>query len=583
MLLPILVGVGAKFFEGNVLNAVGTDGGGAQVSGFKAGASGEDALLDGADVTSIVFKGATFNLTTAVGATAAVGGTYTVTAGGELTWTSSTEAANVLVFHRDGYYKYTPPAAQTGTLASTAIAPLDLMGGNAATIATRLTAAGVTLGAYSRTANLNNAPSAADATVSFNANGVGVTTTTPLNTAASTFINDLENLSIVFNRADHPQGVQNVTLTFNQADSLFGNNGSGGIGSVQLSIYDIAGNLLGQEVVSNDAAAYTVPAKYSNIGSIFIQPNSSTAAVTGSVAGVAELQTVTFDRVLPAAATVVAPDEVIQYTITDKDTLSAPDSSSASLTLHVVTNEYVGTAAGDIIAGSTSNDLITGLAGNDALNGLAGNDVIRGGAGNDTIDGGADNDQLFAGDGNDSVLGGIGDDYLFGEAGNDNLQGGDGSDTISGGAGIDTIVGGIGNDIIMGGAGNDLLTGGLGSDTFRWELADKGATGTPAADVITDFDPASVALGGDVLDFRDLLTGENHVVGTGNLASYLHFEKIGADTVVHVSNNGAFQAGFNPAKDVQTITLTGVDLVTGFANDQAIIADLITNQKLITD
>jgi hypothetical protein len=34
---------------------------------------------------------------------------------------------------------------------------------------------------------------------------------------------------------------------------------------------------------------------------------------------------------------------------------------------------------------------------------------------------------------------------------------------------------------------------------------------------------------------------------------------------------------------VQVITLTGVDLVTGFANDQAIIQDLLTKQKLITD
>ena len=58
---------------------------------------------------------------------------------------------------------------------------------------------------------------------------------------------------------------------------------------------------------------------------------------------------------------------------------------------------------------------------------------------------------------------------------------------------------------------------------------------------------------------------------------------VGADTIVHLSSVGEYAAGFNAAKDVQTITLTGVDLVTGFANDQAIIANLITNQKLITD
>ena len=36
-------------------------------------------------------------------------------------------------------------------------------------------------------------------------------------------------------------------------------------------------------------------------------------------------------------------------------------------------------------------------------------------------------------------------------------------------------------------------------------------------------------------------------------------------------------------KDVQVITLTAIDLVTGFANNQQIIADLLFKQKLITD
>ena len=586
-LTPSTLAASAKFFEGNVINAFGTDGGGSQVSGFKTGATGEDTILNGADVHSIVFKGVNFNLTTAVATpTALAGGTYVVTAAGELTWTSSIEAANVLVFHRDGYYKYTPPVAQTGTLPQNALTTLDLTGGNAATVGGRLTTADVSLGAYSRTDNLNN-PANINATVSFNTNGVGVTTTTPTGgTAASAFINDLENLSIVFNRTTYPQGVQNVSLTFNAIDSLFGNNGNGGIGAVQLSIYDIGGNLLGQEVVSSDGnsavnpqATYTVPAKYADIGSIFIQPNSSTLAGTTSVAGVAELQTVTFHKVLPAATTVVAPDEVLQYTLTD----TFAHSSTANLTLHVVTNEYAGTAGNDSINGSASNDLISGGAGDDTLNGAAGNDVIRGGAGNDSIDGGAGDDQLYGGDGNDTILGGIGNDYLYGEAGNDNLQGGDGNDTLDGGAGNDILVGGLGNDILIGGAGNDTLTGGAGSDTFKWVLADKGAAGTPALDTITDFDPATAGSGGDVLDLRDLLTGENHTTGTGNLSNYLHFEKIGADTVLHISSSGEFTAGYNAAKEVQTITLTGVDLVAGFSNDQQIIQDLLTKNKLITD
>jgi Ca2+-binding RTX toxin-like protein len=286
-----------------------------------------------------------------------------------------------------------------------------------------------------------------------------------------------------------------------------------------------------------------------------------------------------------------APTEEIGYTLTDSD----GDTTSATLYLNNISNTLGGTVGGDTLTGTVHNDFIGGLAGNDTITGAAGFDIIKGGDGNDSIDGGADDDQLFGGAGGDTIIGGTGDDKLYGEAGNDSLQGGDGADLIKGGTGLDTLVGGAGADTIVGGAGNDTLTSGIGgadiiSDTFRWELADKGTTAVPAADVITDFNTASAALGGDVLDVRDLLTGENHLIGVGNLASFLHFEKVvnvlspgGFDTIVHISDNGSFAAGFNAAKDVQTITLTNVDLVTGFANDQAIIQNLLTQQKLITD
>jgi Ca2+-binding RTX toxin-like protein len=257
--------------------------------------------------------------------------------------------------------------------------------------------------------------------------------------------------------------------------------------------------------------------------------------------------------------------------------------------LHVVTNEYAGTAGVDVQAGSNSNDLISGLAGNDTLTGLAGSDIIRGGAGIDSIDGGADDDQLYGGDGNDTVIGGTGNDYLYGELGDDNLQGGDGADKIYGGAGTDTIVGGIGADLISGGAGNDSLTGNAGADTFKWDLADKGLKGAPALDIITDFDPAAFGAGGDVLDLRDILSGESHVgLDSGNLENYLHFEKLEVgvgvfNTIVHISSNGEFVSGFNAGKDVQKITLTGADLVGVFTNDQDIINNLLIQQKLITD
>ena len=85
------------------------------------------------------------------------------------------------------------------------------------------------------------------------------------------------------------------------------------------------------------------------------------------------------------------------------------------------------------------------------------------------------------------------------------------STTLAGSAGVDTLTGGIGsdilsaagnNDILIGGAGNDNLTGGSGSDTFVFRLADKGTSGTPAVDTITDFNNAPVSAGGDVLEDR---------------------------------------------------------------------------------
>ncbi|MFA7351760.1 MAG: Ig-like domain-containing protein [Methylotenera sp.] len=197
-----------------------------------------------------------------------------------------------------------------------------------------------------------------------------------------------------------------------------------------------------------------------------------------------------------------------------------------------------------------------------------------------TITGSDADEILIGGAANDVLIGGAGNDVLIGGAGEDQLFGGAGADRLEGGAGNDTLDGGIGNDVLIGGAGNDILTGGSGADVFKWSLADAGPVGLPATDVVTDFDTVA---GGDKLDLRDLLQGENAQGISANLEDYLHFEKVGGDTVVHISNTGAYESGFNVSQDVQLITLQGVDLVTGFADDQAIIQDLLARQKIITD
>ncbi|KAF0844404.1 putative secreted protein (type I secretion substrate) [Methylovorus glucosotrophus] len=168
----------------------------------------------------------------------------------------------------------------------------------------------------------------------------------------------------------------------------------------------------------------------------------------------------------------------------------------------------------------------------------------------------------------------------------DLIMGRDGNDILIGGGGHDRLYGDNGNDTLIGGAGNDILSGGAGVDTFKWNLADAGTPGTPAVDTITDFNKASVASGGDKLDLRDLLTGEN----SGNLQNYLHFEKSGSDTIIHISSTGGFSgdshtvgAAFNSGAENQRIVLAGVDLTTAGHTDAAIINNLVTNNKLVTD
>ena len=103
--------------------------------------------------------------------------------------------------------------------------------------------------------------------------------------------------------------------------------------------------------------------------------------------------------------------------------------------------------------------------------------------------------------------------------------------------------------------------------------------------MVTDFNLAAPADGGDVLDLRDLLQGETTAGGTGNLTNYLHFDTTGGDTVIHISSTGAFSGGFNPGAVDQTISLQDVDLSFGgqHSTDQQIIQELMNKSKLLVD
>ncbi|RRS04077.1 tandem-95 repeat protein [Aquabacterium soli] len=140
------------------------------------------------------------------------------------------------------------------------------------------------------------------------------------------------------------------------------------------------------------------------------------------------------------------------------------------------------------------------------------------------------------------------------------------------------------------------------SDVFAWSLSDQGtataSTGTNgttvgvthAVDTIVDFDTVARSAGGDVLDLRDLLSGEHTVGGTGNLSQFLDFDTTSqpGSTVVHVSTTGGFTAGYDAKAEDQTIVLQNVNLrgdlgLGASASDNQVIAELMTRGKLLVD
>ncbi len=135
----------------------------------------------------------------------------------------------------------------------------------------------------------------------------------------------------------------------------------------------------------------------------------------------------------------------------------------------------VGTNGPDRIEGTRKADRILGLGGNDRIAGHGGNDCIDGGNGNDRIYGGNGNDRIYGGNGNDRISvqngssyidGGSGKDTIYAGNGNDRVYGGTGNDRIAVGRGNDHVYGGAGNDTISTANGNDWIYGGTGNDTI---------------------------------------------------------------------------------------------------------------------
>ena len=268
------------------------------------------------------------------------------------------------------------------------------------------------------------------------------------------------------------------------------------------------------------------------------------------------------------------------------------------------------TASQDIVESSTNREYLVRTGG--SFNGNGSDETLRGSEARDVINGNGGDDTLYGGGGADTMAGGAGNDLLLGEAGADVLNGNAGVDRLDGGLGSDRIDGGAGEDVLIGGKGWDTLTGGAGSDVFRWNFGDGGvaagrvenaasgttaqfngtaSSGSRAQDVITDFNTAPAASGGDVLDLRELLVGDLHGAANaqGNLQNYLDFNVSGGNTEIRISTAGQFSSGtYNSAVEDQRIVLQGVDIrsslgLSGTATDNQIIQELLTRGKLITD
>ena len=233
-------------------------------------------------------------------------------------------------------------------------------------------------------------------------------------------------------------------------------------------------------------------------------------------------------------------------------------------------DRFVGHAGGDAVNGGAGGDTLNGRGGDDSLAGGAGNDLLFGETGNDNLDGGDGIDTVSyasatgglrinllqtagqaVGGGHgtdalsgienvigsrfgDAIIGNNAGNRLVGDAGNDNLRGMAGNDQLFGGTGNDILQGASGNDTLNGLAGSDVLVGGAGSDTFVFSHEG-------GLDTILDFNSASLAQGGDVLDLRDLFQD-----ATGSdLSDYLAVREEDGSTIISVDRDGATgEAGF---------------------------------------
>jgi Ca2+-binding RTX toxin-like protein len=226
-------------------------------------------------------------------------------------------------------------------------------------------------------------------------------------------------------------------------------------------------------------------------------------------------------------------------------------SGNDTITGEAAANVLNGSDGNDALAGLRGNDTLDGGAGSDTLDYSAADAGVTlnlanlaaqntGGAGTDTLL--ADENVIGSAFG-DVLAGTVGDNLLDGGGGIDtadyststltvavdltvagpqdtgnagmdelaaveNLTGGSGRDTLTGSAGANVLTGGAGNDVLRASAGGDVLDGGTGLDTVDYSLRPPGVivnltagsgSSAGALDVVTAAENATGGPGADLL------------------------------------------------------------------------------------
>ena len=128
-------------------------------------------------------------------------------------------------------------------------------------------------------------------------------------------------------------------------------------------------------------------------------------------------------------------------------------------------------------------------------------------------------------------------------------------------------------NLLLGGDGDDTLSGGLLEDTYLFRLADTGAVGDPALDVIYGFDADTTRL--DKIDLSDIAAGLDNGAA---LAAIIDIDEFMGDTTLSID------LGAGAVQDIRLDGVTRDDLYdgNGWMDDADILQKMLDDQILLT-